>query len=127
MDILSMVIVFIIYSMGGTVLAIAWTILVISFIQGLVVKPLLAIRYFNYQASDFINVVMRNLMVIISSCILPFYLYIYYNNTITEKILLMALSIVSVLFCTILFGFDKVERTHMREYAVAFLNKFKTK
>lgn len=125
-DILTMVIVGAIYFCGGPVLTIAWAILILSIIQSCIIKPILAIKLFNYRWSDFISVYSKNFLVLLTSSILPFVIYLICNNTVIGKIMVMIVSVFSVLVFTYFLGFCKDDRTKINDMIFSFChNKLK--
>ena len=122
-DILTMVIVGVLYYFGGPVLTIAWAILVLSIIQSCIIKPLLAIKLFDYKWNDFFVVYGRNFLVLIASCIFPVVIYILYNNTIGGKVIVMLSSIICVLLFTYLLGFSRDDRKKVNNMFLSFYNK----
>ena len=79
MDLIGLAIVYIVYMYGGSVLAIAYCMLFLTIIQGMVVKPWLAVRLFGYKWSDFFRVFGNNSIVFVTSAILPFITDKYIN------------------------------------------------
>lgn len=122
-DILTMTIVGIIYYCGGPVLTIAWAILVLSIVQCCVIKPLLAIRLFGYKWKDFSNVYVKNLSVFIVSCISPFIIFLLYNDIIGGKIMVMISSVIGVVLFTYLIGFNKKDRTKIKEMIISYYHR----
>lgn len=112
MDFVVLVIIYFIYRAGGNVLWIAWGMLFLTIMQGMVVKPILAIRMFGYSWSEFIKVFINNAIVFVTSAALP--LIIVYTSIVGDSIianlLLIMLSILTVCISSYMFGLNKKDR-----------------
>lgn len=114
MDLVGMVIVYVVYLFGGDVLAIAWLMLILTFLQGVIVKPWLAVRLFNFKWMDFIKVFYNNLKVMVSATIIPLFLYLHMNHTALVNFVLIAISILAVLISSFYIGMTKDERMKIK-------------
>lgn len=123
MDIVAFVIVFVIYQMGGSVLTIAWTLLILTITQGMIVKPWLAVCLHGYKWGDFTSIFARNSLVLFCSLIPPLFLVYICNDTIFTSLLLMLVSIISVLFWGYLFGFNKADKQSFNAMIILLINK----
>lgn len=72
LDVIVFVIIIVFYSLGSSPLAIAWGLLFLSFAEGVVLKPYLAIKYFNFKWSEFYNLFKRNAIITIISGVITF-------------------------------------------------------
>lgn len=122
-DILTMVIVGVIYYLGGPVLTIAWAILVLSIIQCCIIKPILAIKLFGYKWGDFVMVYIRNVSVLVASCITPALILIYYNDSLLGKLTVMFSSSICVLLFSYLIGFNRYDRERMNVFLNSLYRK----
>ena len=110
MDFVGLGIVYVVYLMEGSVLAIAWAMLILTILQGMVVKPWLAVRMFNFRWYDFLDVYWNNLKVIFASLIVPLLIYYTNQHTVMINILLIIVSILTVLLSTYYIGMTAEER-----------------
>lgn len=113
-DLIVLGIIYFIYHQGGNVLWIAWGMLFLTILQGGIIKPWLAIKLFNYQWNDFINIFYKNTLVLISSAILPSILYLKDEKTTIDQIYIMFLSCISVVIFSFLLGFSKQEKQNIK-------------
>lgn len=114
-DLLTMIIVCIIYYFGGHILTIAWAILILSVIQGMYIKPMLAFRLFGYCSKDFLAVYATNAKVLIASSIIPLIVYYFFNDYLIGKFAVMFTSVVCVCLSSYYIGFSHEDRMRFRE------------
>lgn len=110
MDFVGLGLVYVIYLMGGSVLTIAWAMLILTILQGMLVKPWLAVRMFNFRWYDFIDVYWNNLKVIFASLIVPLMIYYTNQHTVMINILLIIVSVLTVLLSSYYIGMTAEER-----------------
>lgn len=122
-DLFTMMIVCIIYYFGGHVLTIAWAILILSIIQSMYIKPLLAIRLFGYHWKDFLRVYTTNTKVLIASSIFPLIVHFFFNNQLIGKFIVILVSIVCVCLSSYYIGFSHKERIHFQELVFSKIRK----
>lgn len=115
MDLIGLAIVYIVYMYGGSVLAIAYCMLFLTIIQGMVVKPWLAVRLFGYKWSDFFRVFGNNSIVFVTSAILPFITDKYINESMISNICLIIISVLSVVVSAFFLGLNKQDRVRVLE------------
>ena len=123
MDIAAFAVVFVIYRMGGSVLAIAWALLILTIVQGMIVKPWLAVCLHGYTWREFTTIFARNGLVLFCSLIFPLLVVYMGDNTLFTSFLMIIVSVVSVLFSAYLFGFNKATRYSFNVMIAAFINK----
>lgn len=126
MDFVVLGIIFFIYRAGGNVLWIAWGMLFLTIMQGMVVKPILAIRMFGYSWSDFIKVFINNAIVFFASAIIPF-IVVYTANIgdgIALNLSIIILSIIAVCVASYLFGLNKNDRERVNKLILDRIRKF---
>lgn len=110
MDFVGLAIVYVAYLMGCSVLAIAWMMLALTLVQGMIVKPWLAVRLFGFRWKDFLLVFVNNLKVVIVSVVIPLIIYILFRTSIVINIVLLTISIISVAFSAFYVGMSTSER-----------------
>ena len=123
MDFIGLAIVYVVYLLGGNVLAVAWMMLILSLTQGMIVKPWLAVRLFGFIWSDFIAVFLNNLKVTVSSSIVPLMIYILFKPSVTYYILLIFLSLISVSLASFYIGMTANERRKLKDFVMARIHK----
>lgn len=126
MDIVAFGLVFVIYQMGGSVLTIAWALLILTIAQGMVVKPWLAVCLHGYKWRDFTAIFARNGLVLSCSLIFPLLVAYVGDNTLFTSFLIIIVSVISVLVSVYLFGFNKNIRQGLNVIVTTFINKRKT-
>ena len=115
LDIVAFVSVAIVYMAGGSLLAIGWAMLILSFVHGVIVKPFLAVRLFKFSWSDFILTFCRTFSVFGASSIVPFMLYMCMDDNSNKRIIIITISIVCVPIASYLFGLNKKEKDMLKE------------
>lgn len=110
MDMVGILIVIILYQGGANVLAIGWCMIVLTFGQGMILKPWLAIKLFGYKAMDFVKVFVNNALVFLVACIFPYFLYIILEPTYSTSLLIIVVTFVSVIASSIFLGFSNESR-----------------
>jgi len=123
MDFVGLAIVYVYYLLGGSVLAIAWCMVLLTIAQGVFLKPFLAVRYFGYCWKDFISVYLNNLKVFVVSLILPCTLYFLLKDTLVNGCLVILVSLLSAVFTSYYIGFSRSERTKVRELVLSRIKK----
>lgn len=110
MDFIGLAVVYVVYLLGGGVLTIAWMMLLLTALQGMIVKPWLAVRMFGFKWTDFFKVFINNLKVTIVAAVLPVIFYYTVRHSTGLNILLIGLSILMVLFSSFFVGMTSSER-----------------
>lgn len=112
LDLIGFVIIFLIYKMGGNILTVGWASLALTCAEGMVLKPLLAIKYFNYHWNDFLQIFCKNGMVFLASIILPILLYSFFpeKRNIAIHIVSILISIMGVGLSAYYLGVTNRER-----------------
>lgn len=110
MDLIGLAIVYVIYLIGGGVLAIAWAMLILTILQGMIVKPWLAIKMFGFTWSDFIMVFINNIKVLVGASILPIVMYACSEKSLFVNISLLLISILAVIISSYFVGMTSYER-----------------
>ena len=110
-DLVGFGIVYLIYYFGGSVFVIAWAMLVLTIIQGMIIKPMLAIKLFKYKFSDFWDVFINNIKVLLISVVLPLVVYSILPSSLFSGIFVIFISITSVLLTSYFIGLNKADRT----------------
>lgn len=124
-DCIGLIIVYIIYVCGGSVLAIAWMMLLLTLVQGVIIKPWLAVKLFEFKWMDFIRVFFNNMKVLIIASLLPVIIYLLCDHTIAVNIVLIVLSIISVLLSSFFIGMTKSEQQKIIDFAKSKICKKK--
>lgn len=111
MGFLQFPIVYFMFSMGASPLAIAWAALVVNMLLGLVIKPILIIKIVNYTWTDIMTVFRPCFMVSIIGSILPIAIYMFKDsllpNTIVQFFVLAGISVLSVAVTVWTIGLDR--------------------
>lgn len=125
MDFVVLGIIYFIYRTGGNVLWIAWGMLFLTIMQGMVVKPMLAIRMFGYSWSEFIKVFINNAIVFVASAIIPFAIVYKANigDGIASNLSFIFLSIIAVCVASYLFGLNKNDRERVNKLILDRIRK----
>ena len=110
MDFIALGIVYVYYLLGGSVLAIAWCMVLLTVAQGVWLKPFLAVRLFGYSWKDFLIVYLNNIKVFIISLIVPGLLLYALKDTTFNGCVIIVVSIVSVMVSAYFIGFNSIER-----------------
>lgn len=122
MDLVGLGIVFIYYKLGGNVLAIAWLMVVLTVVQGMIVKPWLAVKLFDYEWADFLKVFRNNAFVLATALVLPLVLWYVLDDSLVSNLIIIFFGIVTSLLSSYYLGFSKEERLKFRS---AVLSKIK--
>lgn len=124
MDFIVLGIVFFIYRAGGSVLWIAWGMLFLTIMQGMVVKPILAVRMFGYSWGEFIKVFMNNAIVFLASSIVPFIIvYTAGIDGIVANLALIIICIITVCAASYMFGLNKQDRERVNKLLLDRIRK----
>lgn len=123
LDFVGLTVVFFIYKLGGSVLSIAWCMLILTMIQGMIVKPILSIYLFNYRWKDYFKVYRDNIKVFFAAIIIPLTMLKYLNPSLSVNLLIIIISISSSLISSFFLGLSKTEKTLIVEYVKRFLYK----
>ena len=113
MDFVGLAIVYVVYLLGGSVLAIAWMMLVLTLAQGMIVKPWLAVKMFGFKWSDFFSVFANNIKVAITSALLPLIIYYVFKHSIIIDISLIFISVFMVGIASFYVGMTPDERVKL--------------
>lgn len=113
MDFVGLAIVYVIYLLGGSVLAIAWLMLILTVAQGMIVKPWLAVRMFGFKWCDFISVFLNNFKVTIASAFFPMAIYFLVKPSLVMNISLILISVLTVGLASFYIGMTPVERVKL--------------
>lgn len=122
MDFVGLAIVYVIYMMGGSVLTIAWCMVILTVLQGCVVKPFLAVRLFGYVWKDFLMVFNNNIKVLVLSVILPAILYFTMDKSILSNCMVMLAAVFSGTLTSYFVGLRRDERERIHSLVI---NKFR--
>lgn len=122
-DFVVLAIIYVIYKQEGSVLWIAWGMFFLTIVQGMFVKPYLAVKLFGYKISDFIKVYINNAKVLFVSGIIPFLFFFLVGTSVLGSILIIILSMVSVLITSFMLGFSKNDRSRLRHLIISKLKE----
>lgn len=115
LDIVAFVSVAVVYMTGGSLLAIGWAMLILSFVHGVIVKPFLAVHLFKCRWVDFIQTFSRTLCVLIASSVIPVILYKGLDGNGNNRIIIIIVSIFCVPVSSYLFGLTLKEKNMLTE------------
>ena len=116
-DFIVLFIIYLLYKNGGSVLWIAWGMLFLTIVQGMIIKPYLAVHLFGYEWRDFIKVFANNLFVLMFSLIIPSVIVICYEYCINNLIVIVS-SVVSVCISAYFIGLNKYDRKRINEIII---------
>ena len=118
---------YVLFKIGFSPLAVAWSLFGAYGIIGLVVKPILIIKIAGYTWKDIFSVFKPCFKVFVISSILPVFLYVNKESLFTNEIIgfacLAATSICSVCCCVWFLGLDKKMRNMLIENVKSRLTK----
>ena len=114
-DFIVLAIIYVLYKYGGSVLWIAWGMLFLTIVQGMIVKPYLAVSYFAYEWRNFIRVYLNNLCVLVASLPIPALITCYKNEYYGWNVLTIVVSVISACASAYILGFNKQERLHFNQ------------
>lgn len=123
MDFVGLAIVYVIYLLGGSVLAIAWMMLVLTIAQGMIVKPWLSVKMFGFKWADFLSVFANNFKVTILSAIIPMAIYCFLKHSLIIEISLIFISAFSVVIVSFYLGMTSLERIKLVELVNSKLHR----
>lgn len=115
LDIVAFVSVAIVYMSGGSLLAIGWAMLILSFIHGVIVKPFLAVSLFKCRWVDFYHTISTTVCVLIASSIIPIVLYNSIDENVNNRVIIIIVSILCVPVSSYLFGLTQKEKSISKE------------
>lgn len=110
MDIVAFVIVFFVYTFGGSPLTIGWTLVLLTATQGMIVKPAIAVRFFGYKPKDFAMIFTRNILVVALSVVIPFLILTLAPSSNAVNIGIVFISLFCVAISIITVGLSTNER-----------------
>ena len=113
LDIIGIALVALLYSLGGGVLIIGWCMIVLSFLQGVIIKPWLAIKLFGYSIKDFINVYINNILVLIVAITIPCAAHFLIRGGGISSIMIILITMISVAASAFMVGLNKEERSRL--------------
>lgn len=113
-------IVYFLFLIGASPLALAWAMLALHLVLAFIQKPILLIKLVDYTWNDIFHVIKPCLLVTVASCALPsvisFYSEYFFSNNVIRFILLILFSIISVSISVWTFGISR----DVRESLVVF-------
>ena len=121
MDFVALGIVYIYYLLGGSVLAIAWCMVLLTIAQGVWLKPFLAVRLFGYSWKDFLIVYLNNIKVFVVSLIVPGLLLNTLKDTTLNGCIIISVSFASVIVSAYFIGFNRIERENINSLILSKL------
>lgn len=114
-DFIVLVIIYVLYKYGGSVLWIAWGMLFLTILQGMIVKPYLAVSYFGYEWRNFIRVYFNHVCVLVASLPIPALITCYKEEYYGWNVLTIVASVISACASAYILGFNKQERLHFNQ------------
>ena len=101
-------IVYILFKIGYSPIALSWATLILYFLLGMVIKPILIIKIANYSWKEIFEVYLKCFVVVVISTPIPVYVSCVLNEgTYLNYLVILVVSICMVAFCSYFFGFDK--------------------
>lgn len=119
LDVIVFIIIIVFYSFGSSPLAIAWGLLFLSFAEGVILKPYLAIKYFNFKWSEFYTLFKRNAIItVISGFITLGFKILLGPDTILNVTSVILVSFLVSVVTVLLLGLTN----NQRDYIIKFLS-----
>lgn len=113
-------VVYVLFRHGCSPISLAWTMLVLYAVLGLVVKPLLIIKIADYRWRDIRSVYLSCLKVTVVAVPIPYTLYSLQDSLIADKwlasVVIMLMSVINVAFATWFMGMDRNVRQKVMNY-----------
>lgn len=113
-------IVYVMFRYGCSPVSLAWAMLVLYAVLGLIVKPLLIIRIADYRWRDIRSVYLSCLKVTVVAVPIPYTLYSLQDSLIADKwlasVVIMLMSVINVAFATWFMGMDRNVRQKVMNY-----------
>lgn len=125
MDIVGIIIVWLLYKVGSGVLAIAWCMIVLTALQGMVVKPWLAIHMFGHDIKDYINVFLNNAIVLVGSALIPAGLHFVLKPGTGTSLLVMFIAVLATLGSSYYIGLSQEMRLTVKSFVVSKFQRSK--
>lgn len=122
-DFIGLAIVYVLYSFGFEVLVIAWCMVILTLIEGMIIKPLLAIKYFGYKPKEFVEVFFNNLKVLVVSVLIPSLLYYTLYYSVINNIIIIVISSLSVCISSYYVGLGKYEQNKVKELILSKIKR----
>lgn len=116
-DVVGFIIIVICYMMGSSPLTISWGIIVLTIFEGMIIKPALAVKQFNFSYKEFL-IIYRKGALLITASLLPSLIikYILGNGTIWSTLMIVFMSFICCLIAIYSIGFDKKQRMIIKQY-----------
>ena len=116
-------IVYALFRYGCSPISLAWTMLVLYAVLGLIVKPLLIIKIADYRWRDIRSVYLSCLKVTVVAVPIPYILYSLQDSLIADKwlvsVVIMLVSVINVAFAAWFMGMDR----NVRQKVMDFIRK----
>ena len=113
-------IVYVMFRYGCSPVSLAWAMLVLYAVLGLIVKPLLIIRIADYRWRDIRSVYLSCLKVTVVAVPIPYTLYSLQDSLFANKwltsVVIMLMSVINVAFATWFMGMDRNVRQKVMNY-----------
>ncbi len=125
LGILSFPIIYLLFKIGCSPLAMSWTLFVVYVLLGLVQKPYLLIKIVGYSIKDIASVFIPCFKVLFLGSIIPFMIYLSKDRLFQESyvyfiiIVIVIVSVLSVILSAYFWGLNK----EMRTYVISLLNR----
>ena len=117
-DFVGLVVVYIMYIMGAGVLVIAWCMVILTMLEGMLIKPFLAVKLFGYSWKEFFVVFVNNIKVCICATVLPLAIYLLFEKTVLNNCIVIMISVISVLLSSFFIGLNNSERIKVKEIII---------
>lgn len=117
-DFVGLAVVYIMYIMGAGVLVIAWCMVILTMLEGMLIKPFLAVKLFGYSWKEFFVVFVNNIKVCICAIVLPLAIYLLFEKTVLNNCIVIMISVISVLLSSFFIGLNNSERIKVKELII---------
>ena len=118
-DFIGLAVVYFMYKMGAGVLIIAWCMVILTILEGMLIKPYLAVKLFGYKWKEFFGVFVNNLKVFICAIVIPLGLYLLTEKTVLYNCIVILASVISVLLSSFYIGLNYSERKKLKDLVIS--------
>jgi O-antigen/teichoic acid export membrane protein len=114
-------IIYVLFKLGYSPVVLSYAGIIVFFILGIIIKPILICRIVNYTFRDIMSVFMPCLKVCLFSVPIPFLLNYYLNNNMISFFIVCVVSIICVLIAVFYFGIDIDMRRKIVDYKISWI------
>lgn len=117
LDLVGFVAVVLCFVFGSSPLAISWCLIALTIIEGMVVKPLLAVKKYDFQIMDFIDIYKKGLLIAIASFLPSLVVkYLIGDGSVFSSLMIICFSFLICLAAVYLIGLDKQQKVIVKQF-----------